>query len=69
MNTGADEDAALADVVLLLERWDHGLQGDENYTPDSKADLMIVRNRYGPTGSVALGFIHGRYTNAERPQA
>jgi replicative DNA helicase len=62
-----EEDAALADVVLLLDHWDHGLQINKDHTSDPKAELIVARNRYGPTGTVPHEFKAGRYGNPTPP--
>jgi replicative DNA helicase len=47
-----------ADVVILLHREDyyHRSEGEKDYKPDNKADLIIAKQRNGPTGSVELIF-------------
>ena len=45
-----------ADVVMLLHREDYYHHGDEDYERDSKADLIIAKQRNGPTGNVKLIF-------------
>ena len=45
-----------ADVVMLLHREDYYRRGEENYTPTSKAELIIAKQRNGPTGNVELIF-------------
>ena len=47
-----------ADVVILLHREDYYHHGDkiENYTPDNTAELIIAKQRNGPTGKVNLIF-------------
>jgi replicative DNA helicase len=47
-----------ADVVMLLHREDyyHRGEGEKDYKPDNKAELIIAKQRNGPTGSVDLIF-------------
>jgi len=45
-----------ADVVMLLHREDYYHRGDENYQRDNTAELIIAKQRNGPTGSVKLRF-------------
>jgi len=43
-----------ADVVMLLHREDYYHQGEANYVPTCKAELIIAKQRNGPTGTVEL---------------
>ena len=45
-----------ADVVILLHREDYYHRGEENYQEDNTAELIIAKQRNGPTGSVKLTF-------------
>jgi len=45
-----------ADVVMLLHREDYYKRNDEGYDPDNTAELIIAKQRNGPTGSVKLIF-------------
>lgn len=45
-----------ADVVMLLHREDYYHRGEKDYPPDNKAELIIAKQRNGPTGSVELIF-------------
>ncbi len=45
-----------ADVVMLLHREDYYKRNDEGYEPDNTAELIIAKQRNGPTGSVNLIF-------------
>jgi len=45
-----------ADVVILLHREDYYHRGEENYQEDNMAELIIAKQRNGPTGSVKLTF-------------
>jgi len=53
-----------ADVVILLHREDYYHRGDKDYEPNNKADLIIAKQRNGPTGSVELVF-RERFTRFE----
>jgi len=45
-----------ADVVMLLHREDYYHRGDKEYQPDNKAEIIIAKQRNGPTGLVKLMF-------------
>jgi len=45
-----------ADVVMLLHREDYYHHGEKDYEPDNKADLIIAKQRNGPTADVELIF-------------
>ena len=45
-----------ADVVMLLHREDYYHRGEKNYEPNNKAELIIAKQRNGPTGSVEMIF-------------
>jgi replicative DNA helicase len=45
-----------ADVVILLHREDYYHKGEEGYQGDNTAELIIAKQRNGPTGSVKLMF-------------
>ncbi len=45
-----------ADVVMLLHREDYYHRGEKDYEPSNKAELIIAKQRNGPTGSVELVF-------------
>ena len=45
-----------ADVVILLHREDYYHQGDNEYTNSNTAEIIIAKQRNGPTGSVDLTF-------------
>jgi replicative DNA helicase len=45
-----------ADVVMLLHREDYYHRGEENYEPNNAAELIIAKQRNGPTGTVRLVF-------------
>jgi replicative DNA helicase len=43
-------------VVILLHREDYYHRGDEDYEPTNRAELIIAKQRNGPTGTVPLIF-------------
>jgi replicative DNA helicase len=45
-----------ADVVMLLHREDYYRQNDPDFLPDNIAEVIIAKQRNGPTGSVKLTF-------------
>ncbi len=45
-----------ADVVMLLHREDYYHRGEPDYQEDSTAELIIAKQRNGPTGTVKLVF-------------
>ena len=45
-----------ADVVMLLHREDYYKKNEEGYEPDNTAELIIAKQRNGPTGSVKMIF-------------
>jgi replicative DNA helicase len=53
-----------ADVVVLLHREDYYHRGDKEWQANNKADLIIAKQRNGPTGSVELIF-RERFTRFE----
>ncbi len=53
-----------ADVVMLLHREDYYRKDDPDYEEDNKADIIIAKQRNGPTGVVQLYF-DGKYTRFE----
>ena len=53
-----------ADVVMLLHREDYYHKGQADYVADNKAELIIAKQRNGPTGSVELIF-RERFTRFE----
>jgi replicative DNA helicase len=46
-----------ADVILLLHRDDYYRMNDPDFVPDCLADLIIAKQRTGPTGTVRLTFL------------
>jgi len=53
-----------ADVVMLLHREDYYHRDTADYVPDNRAELIIAKQRNGPTGSVELVF-RDKYTRFE----
>lgn len=45
-----------ADVIMLLHREDYYHRGEEGYEPDNTAEVIIAKQRNGPTGTVKLMF-------------
>jgi replicative DNA helicase len=46
-----------ADLVALLHREDYYHAGDEDYDPSNVAELIIAKQRNGPTDSIKLSWI------------
>jgi replicative DNA helicase len=46
-----------ADVVILLHREDYYHGGEKDYSPNGIANLIIAKQRNGPTGTVDLTFL------------
>ena len=57
-----------ADVVMLLHREDYYHRGQEDYQQDNTAELIVAKQRNGPTGTVKLVFREKitRFENASR---
>ena len=57
-----------ADVVMLLHREDYYKREDKDYEPNNTAELIIAKQRNGPTGTVKLTFRERitRFENASR---
>jgi replicative DNA helicase len=57
-----------ADVVMLLHREDYYHRGELDYQQDNTAELIIAKQRNGPTGTVRLTFREKitRFENASR---
>jgi replicative DNA helicase len=53
-----------ADVVMLLHREDYYHRGEEDYPQTNIAEVIIAKQRNGPTGSVKLIF-RERFTRFE----
>jgi replicative DNA helicase len=45
-----------ADVVMLLHREDYYHRGEEGYEDDNTAEVILAKQRNGPTGTVKLAF-------------
>lgn len=52
--SGAQEQDA--DVVLMLHREDYAHRGEDGYEPTHEAEVIIEKQRQGPTGSVRLAW-------------
>jgi replicative DNA helicase len=46
-----------ADVVALLHREDYYHQGDDDYEPNCLGELIVAKQRNGPTGTLKLSWI------------
>jgi replicative DNA helicase len=57
-----------ADVIMLLHREDYYHRGQEDYEPNNTAELIIAKQRNGPTGTVKLTFREKitKFENASR---
>jgi len=55
-----------ADVVMLLHREDYYHRGEDGYEDDNTAEVIIAKQRNGPTGVVKLAFMEEvtRFENA-----
>ena len=55
-----------ADVIMLLHREDYYHRGETDYEPNNTAELIIAKQRNGPTGTVNLVFMEKttRFVNA-----
>src|SRR4051794_4358172 len=47
-----------ADVVMLLHREDYYRMSEPDFQPDNIAELIIAKQRNGPTGTVKLTFLN-----------
>jgi replicative DNA helicase len=47
-----------ADVVMLLHREDYYRHTEPDFTPDNVAEVIIAKQRNGPTGTVKLTFMN-----------
>ena len=45
-----------ADVVMMIHREDYYHRGEDDYTETNTADVIIAKQRNGPTGTVKLQF-------------
>ena len=50
--------------MMLLHRDDYYHRGDNDYIENNKAELIIAKQRNGPTGNVELIFVE-KYTRFE----
>ncbi|MBN1804896.1 MAG: replicative DNA helicase [Sedimentisphaerales bacterium] len=57
-----------ADVIILLHREDYYKRNEDSYEPNNTAELIIAKQRNGPTGTVKLTFREKitRFENASR---
>lgn len=57
-----------ADVIMLLHRENYYRRGEENYEENDTAELIIAKQRNGPTGNIPLIFREEftRFENASR---
>ena len=55
-----------ADVIMLLHREDYYHRGENDYQDNNTAELIIAKQRNGPTGTVNLTFLDKitRFENA-----
>ncbi|MCK4753105.1 MAG: replicative DNA helicase, partial [Planctomycetes bacterium] len=55
-----------ADVVMLVHREDYYHRGEDDYVKNNTAELIIAKQRNGPTGNVKLTFMERttRFENA-----
>ena len=53
-----------ADVVMLLHREDYYHRGDMEYQENHEAEVIIAKQRNGPTGTVKLAFLE-KFTRFE----
>ena len=54
-----------ADVVAMLHRDDYHHRGDPSYQPTNDCDVLILKNRSGPTGGLKFGFDRPTQTFAD----
>jgi replicative DNA helicase len=55
-----------ADVIMLLHREDYYHRGEADYEADNSAEVIIAKQRNGPTGIVKLRFFE-KCTRFENP--
>ncbi|MBC8471753.1 MAG: replicative DNA helicase [Planctomycetes bacterium] len=55
-----------ADVIMMLHREDYYNKDKEGYEPNNTAELIIVKQRNGPTGTIKMRFLEKttRFVNA-----
>ncbi len=49
-----------SDVIIFLHREDCYHRGDSNYNPDNLAEVIVAKQRNGPTGAMKLVFIEAQ---------
>ena len=54
-----------ADVIALLHREDYYKMQEPDFMPDNVAEVIIAKQRNGPTGTVKLTFLTTRRTRFE----
>ena len=47
-----------ADVIMLLHREDYYRMSEPDFMPDNIAEVIIAKQRNGPTGTVKLTFLN-----------
>jgi replicative DNA helicase len=47
-----------ADVIMLLHREDYYKMGEADFVPDNVAEIIIAKQRNGPTGTIKLTFLN-----------
>ena len=47
-----------ADVIMLLHREDYYRMSEPDFQPDNIAEVIIAKQRNGPTGTVKLTFLN-----------
>jgi replicative DNA helicase len=47
-----------ADVIMLLHREDYYRMSEPDFVPDNIAEIIIAKQRNGPTGTVKLTFLN-----------
>jgi replicative DNA helicase len=57
-----------ADVVMLLHREDYYRMSEPDFVPDNIAEVIIAKQRNGPTGTVKLQF-NNKFTRFENLSA
>jgi replicative DNA helicase len=59
-----------ADVIMLLHREDYYKMGEPDFQPDNVAEVIVAKQRNGPTGTVKLTFMNNttRFENLSTAQ-
>ena len=57
-----------ADVIMLLHREDYYRMSDPDFQPDNVAEIIIAKQRNGPTGTVKLTFLEQGDAVCEPPR-